>query len=475
MITVNKIINVTGEGPFTYQWTTDDNCVTFSQATGTTTGQIQTTVYFEDETCIGTATVTLTVTSACGNSLPQEITFTDPCDNFTLNSITYTEPFKFSVTAARPGCSFTSFSWTYDNAVWTQVSKIDNTFQSVLTLTPKTTTLPSTTIVSVKATDCEGCEKTAVYTYTFCTPVAQNIVVNMYPVDDEYVSGSFTIPDASGCSSSIDYDTFSFSLPSGFTATQGTDNVFVFTGPESSSTSFSGAYTVKNDQGITSTTGNITFIYHTSTSKTIFAPNKTFTLDCEDNPGDVVELDLETILVVSSGATVDWSTWQLVLPPTPKSSSITLSTNSQGKHVLSYTIPNPIQADVFSWTIKDTNGIPCDSVTYTVVDCVEAPIGTDDTETVACGSLTEFDVLTNDNGNGSPIDITSVTIVDAPATGTCTVQSDGTILYQAPEAYDGEVTFTYKFKNTSGTWSNDTTVTITIQCAGTDANVILCN
>jgi len=116
-----------------------------------------------------------------------------------------------------------------------------------------------------------------------------------------------------------------------------------------------------------------------------------------------------------------------------------------------------------------------DAVVYTVVDCIQAPIAANDAVSVVCQTSTVLDILTNDNGNGSPIDVSSVVITQAPTVGTVLVNSNGTVTYTTALPYTGTDTFKYKVKNISGALSNEATVTVTVICAGEDVNVALCN
>lgn len=107
MIQVNKIIEIDGgTSPYTYQWTTDDPCITFSMSSGTTTGSIETIVYATSEACLTGSTVTLTVTDAVGcQDILTPVTLANKCANLTVSPITKSDINTFSVSAATPDCT----------------------------------------------------------------------------------------------------------------------------------------------------------------------------------------------------------------------------------------------------------------------------------------------------------------------------------------------------------------------------------
>ena len=78
-------------------------------------------------------------------------------------------------------------------------------------------------------------------------------------------------------------------------------------------------------------------------------------------------------------------------------------------------------------------------------------------------------VLSNDEDSDGELDVDSVSIVSAPATGEALIESDGTLAGTTIEyAHDGsgevddEVTFTYTVADEDGVLSNVATVTVSI-------------
>jgi len=220
-------------------------------------------------------------------------------------------------------------------------------------------------------------------------------------------------------------------------------------------------------------------VHKGASSETITATDINYTLDCNTVAGEVIEIPIEDNLVVADGASIDWSSWELVTSSSqsdPVSDSITLSTNGSGEYVIRYEVPNPIVADIFRWIICDTDGNCTKAITYTVSECAEAPVANDDSATVACGDTVEIDLLVNDTAGGSGLKANTITITESPSHGSVVVDTaTGVASYVADELFNGTDTFKYTVENSYGSVSNEATVTVTIICAGADTEVALCN
>jgi uncharacterized repeat protein (TIGR01451 family) len=102
------------------------------------------------------------------------------------------------------------------------------------------------------------------------------------------------------------------------------------------------------------------------------------------------------------------------------------------------------------------------SFTYTICDigqpsvCASAPVSltvnpvpavltaTPDALTLTAGTPTTIPILGNDFNNGQPVSISTVTVtVTTPATGTATVNLDGTIIFTPTPGFTGPISFTY--------------------------------
>lgn len=109
-----------------------------------------------------------------------------------------------------------------------------------------------------------------------------------------------------------------------------------------------GSYVLIADNGIRSTSAEITFIFgNIADARTISIPNKTWNIDCSDLAGDTISLNIEDELVVSSDSTIDWSSWQVVMSPS-NTSDPTLTTDINGNHIIEFELPDPLVNDSFA-------------------------------------------------------------------------------------------------------------------------------
>lgn len=477
-----------GEAPYSYVWDSDVSCVTFSNPSGTSiNGQIQTTITFDTEACLTSATITLKVIDNTGCSVTETVTVDNPCSNFTFDTITYQAPYTFIASGSNPECRTIDIEWDYDDLLFKEVSQIGSGSTSTLTLSLNSAlnSYPATTTIIATGTDCKGCEIEETYVLPICIPQAQSLSASLSCDDEAFKSGTITIRSLTGCTgATIDWTTLNVTLPSGFTYTQGqvggevVGKINIQAPLSTTPGSYTGQYTVKTTDGIISTTGNINItVADCAPEVTIYIPNKTIQVDCSDMAGDVIEIEIEDDIVVASGATIDWSSWMLVTPPSPTSPSITLGTNSSGDRVINYEIPSPMTgSDSFGWTLCDTDGKCASTATFVVVlDCPTPPTATADSYCTPCGETTVLDVLTNDLGGGSPLDISSVSITSSPTKGVASLPGNGTILYTPNSGQIGADSLQYTVKNTSGSESSAATVTIDIICAGEVGAVSVCN
>lgn len=485
MITINKIIQVTGQLPISYSWSSDIPGVSFSTGTTSTDGLIQTVVTFASETVLTNATITLTVTSACGNSLAQEITFTNVCSSLTLTDPTVTRQgsdYVFTVlgSTAAENCAALNFNWIYDTQVWDRISINNSSFTSSIRLRLRPNVNPASSVITIQASDCTGCEETVEYTYSFCRPVSPAVVTNLYTNGFSYQGNTLTLPVPIGCTDFVpDWSTLIFNVPAQFTNVSTTPQQILLTTPNTTPVGvYQGSWTVRDAFGVESVAGPVTIIVNPTTSTntpTISGSNQVIILECAVEPGDVIEIPIRDNLVLTPGTVIDYSSFQLVTPPVPLGTiDPVLGTNSNGDRVIRYTVPSPVAQDAFSWIIRDTNGNPSQAITYTTLGCVQAIQAEDDAYTVVCGSTTSFNVLQNDIVGSGAINPNSLQVVAAPTQGLATISS-GQIQYIAPAGYSGEITFTYRVADVFGTFSNDATVTVTVVCAGADAQAVLCN
>ncbi len=119
--------------------------------------------------------------------------------------------------------------------------------------------------------------------------------------------------------------------------------------------------------------------------------------------------------------------------------------------------------DTFTYRVTDGARTSAPgTVTIRVSGVNDAPIAQNDVRTTETAISTRIPVLTNDTDADSPLNLTSVQVVDAPNDGFVTINGDGTISYQSDTTFTGVDTFTYRVADDTGAFSNVATVTITV-------------
>lgn len=490
MINIPQTFFFQGQGPFTYLFTSNNASVVISSVSGTTVSPtLQVTFSFPTEAVLLSSTITLNVTSACGTSNQHTVIIPNPCDSFTVSPISFTadgNELVFIVTGSNQGCSNIQYVWSYDMSSYTVITQLDSSTQSSLRLRKLNTTTTTSTVGVTVTNPCNGCTKTRSYTVTPCVPVAPNVnftfsrdkAGNLNPV-----TLSFTAP--TGCTDFVvDWSTIVIDLPAGFTYTANGNNVTITALGTPALTNYTGTYTVDGTNGVTSTIGNINIGVQPSagTGSTISIPNTVISLDCDVEVNDVVFIPIENV-TTAPGASVDWTTFQVLSSPAPigtVSNTITfgigLGPGSPPIPYIQYTVPASFVQDAFAFTVADTLGNFMTSTVFTLTECAVAPVAVDNAFTIACGDLEVFDVIANDTSADSPIDRSSLVITQAPIYGSHTVNGiTGNITYQANAGFAGTDIIKYTVASLSGGVSNVATVTITIICAGVNQSVVLCD
>jgi hypothetical protein len=489
MINISQTFSFQGQGPFTYLFTSNNASVGFSSVSGTTTSTtLQVTFSFPTEAILLSSTVTLNVTSACGNSNQHTVIIPNPCDTFSVSPISFTvdgTELIFIATANNQGCSDLNYVWSYDMSNYQIVTQLDGSTQSSLRLRKLNTTTTSSIVSLVVTNPCNGCVKTRTYTVTPCVPVAPDVNFtfsrdkgnNLNPV-----TRSFTAP--TGCADFVvDWNTIVIDLPAGFTYTVSGNNITITPPANPPLTNYTGTYTVDGTNGVTSTIGNINIGVQpvAGTGSTINIPNTVISLDCDVEEDDIVSIPIEGI-TTAPGAAVDWTTFQVLSSPAPIGTvsgtivfGVGLGPGAPPIPYIEYTVPAGFVQDAFAFTVADTNGNFMTSTVFTLTECTVAPVAVDNAFTIACGDLEVFDVVANDTSADSPSDRSSVVITQAPLYGSHTVNGvTGNITYQADAGFAGTDIIKYTVANVSGGVSNVATVTITIICAGVNQSVVVC-
>ncbi len=486
MITINKKIQITGgEAPYFYQWSTASSCLTFDKASGVIAGNVVETVFqFADVACNAT-TATLTVTANCGNTQTLTVNTSNPCNAMLISPIsvtTTTQNKTFRVTAGGANCSNLQFTWSFDTAVWEQVSKVDSSSDSVLTLRPKQYVPGSTSISVVAKENCKGCTKSASYSYVFKPASAQDKVIYLFK-DNLSSTGNYVsaLTDFAFFAPDLDFATSeaSLELPGGMVAVlnplDSSKTKYVFSTADKTALQ-KGYYTMRDNFGGITNKASLSFIIVDTTGYSINLIPYSANIPCELTAGSVLDIPLEdgSRYVIDTGRSIDWSTFKIITPPTSASPSIVLS-STNGKRVIKYTVPTNLGVDAFSWTVSDDIGETARPVLYTIIKCVPKPVANNDALSMVAGSTTSFAVTLNDVFTGSALDPKTIQITSVDNGLTVTPTTDGKVTIVAASGISGTKVFKYTVKNLQGVTSNEATVTVTVINAGSDLSITLCN
>jgi hypothetical protein len=489
MITVIKSYQITRPSVYTstynYTWESSSSCVSITPSSGVSTGIVTSQFTFLDESCLTNTTFILHVIDVNGCKGDFPISISNPCSALELSSISEQPGYLLNATASSPNCSAVNFSWRVDESLFSLQQTFNSSFSSAVQLSFKNTVqdFPASSVINLRATDCNGCVKETNYTILICKPAVSNVIANLYCTSGSYASSPIFIPNPTGCANfTPNWNTLSFINTNNFSIVREANltlpnYISVSTRDLSTVPGFYSAfYNVEDQNGITSQNGTISIIVYPCTGSPISIPDFTYQIDCTAEAGDLVDIPLSNRIFTTAETVLDWNTWQLVLPPTPLSSNITLYTDIQGNHFIRYEVPAVSGSDVFRWSICDTLGNCAQSSTYTIIlDCATPPVLTADTTCAGCGNSKIINVLDNDVPGGSPMNLSTLTITSLPQYGTAIPLPDGTILYNANPNYAGSDIFSYTISNVSGSTAVPVNVVVDIVCAGEGGEVTLCN
>lgn len=249
MLTQNITVNVSnGTAPYEFQFLVDDQCATFEENVITSSSQSVTNeITYQDAACRDSVTMSVTIIDAKGCTQTIPITAIDSCINFNLNPINQTADYSFDVSASSPGCSEVQFTWSVNSRLFDAVSRQDSNFTSslVLGIDENAGRLPSSSSITVTATDCNNCSATETITFPICTPVADNLVMSLNCTNSlpgaAAISPTVQIPEPSTCTTPIDWSTIQFNLPTGISAlTTANEDEYVFVAGQTADTGLLG-------------------------------------------------------------------------------------------------------------------------------------------------------------------------------------------------------------------------------------------
>ena len=214
------------------------------------------------------------------------------------------------------------------------------------------------------------------------------------------------------------------------------------------------------------------------TPSQIYGINHSENMPCPNNIGDSVLVDLTNY--VFSSLPIDWTTFQFI-PSAGQTVSGNTLTGLLGDatfgvgNILTYTSTANIPSEVVQWSVCNTGGACAPAITFTyLTNCPTAPVAVNDTACAVCGQTTvPINVVSNDTGVSNPY---VISIVTYPTYGSVVVNPNGTLNYTPNANYSGNDTIVYNVTNSiNGQVSNNATLTISVACAGTDANFTACN
>ena len=493
MITLNykkKVIG--GIAPYSFNISSSNPCTTISPINGISNdGVLDFTVNFLDTDCLEGNQINITGSDNSGCPFSFVVPTNNDCGSLVLDSISQSSPFTFSVSSSRPGCvGNLTFEWSFDNTLFNTESQLDSGFTSSITLklNPFIQQYPDTTEISVKVTDCVGCEKTVTHKFGFCEPSYEDSTTDLYCSIDSssnflgFVHNNLVLPVTSSCVGvDIDWSTLSiesqasdYELMSFTNNNDGTINIVADSSLANTTQII--RYSVENTQNIR--TPSITIVANIleciPQSSTIVLGDIVDTIDASLSPGDTINIPVDSAIVAGNPSEVDWTTFNVNSTPTSSSPSIVLATDINGVHSIAYTLPNPITTDTFTWTVCDLNSNCAQSSTVTLIEPSVAPSAVDESACSICKAPVIIDVQSNDIAGGSQIVANSTQIVTLPSLGSVQVLSDGKIKYTPESDVQSATTFQYTIQDVLGNTSNTATVTVTVICSGQNSTYSVC-
>ncbi|MFY8297407.1 Ig-like domain-containing protein [Pseudoalteromonas sp. SS15] len=120
--------------------------------------------------------------------------------------------------------------------------------------------------------------------------------------------------------------------------------------------------------------------------------------------------------------------------------------------------------DALAYSFQDNEGASSNEATVaiTVTRVNKPPIAIDDSFDVDEGTALELNLLQNDSDTDGAINISTIEVIDTAQFGDLEVLSSGNVLYTNTDQSTSIDSFTYRFKDNEGVFSNSATVTINI-------------
>ncbi len=438
---------------------------------------------------VTTGTVTLPNTNGTGNL------------NQTISTLPNGAVVTYTVTVAIPS----GFTGSLSNTAAVTSLTPDPTPGCTACTTTPITAAPSADIVTTKTTTATGYVPGGTVTYTITVrnngpSNASNVnVVDNAPTGTTISSwsaavtnGTVILPNTNGTGNlnqtiatlpngAVVTYTVTVAIPSGFTGSL--SNTAAVTSPTPDPTPGCTACTTTPITAAPS--ADIVTVKTTQTAgQTTFTPgeNVIYTITVTNNgPSNAATVNVKDI--APTGTTiVAWTasvtTGSVTLPNTSGTGNLdeTIATLPNGA-VVTYTVTVQTPA-TFAGTLSNTatvtsttpDPVPacaaCTTAPLTAITVATAPVADNDALEGKTDNTLTIPVLNNDKpGTGaspSPIDPSTLEIVEQPKHGTVKISEDGTLTYTPDRGYTGQETFTYRVQDEAGNWSNVATVTLNI-------------
>ena len=119
--------------------------------------------------------------------------------------------------------------------------------------------------------------------------------------------------------------------------------------------------------------------------------------------------------------------------------------------------------DSFSYSIKDNDGVTSEANVQISIDSInDHPLAQDDGAVLDEDSQITLDILANDTDLDGVLDVSSVVIMNSPASGTLEVNSDGSVLYIPDANFNGSDSFSYQVSDDAGDSSKTALVSVDV-------------
>lgn len=494
MININRVIGVTADAPFNYEWILNGCDVDVSPLMGPASTTVNSTFTFYDQDEIESCNIELKITDSNGCDQEFDISFINPCVGFTAtieNTVGYFFVASTSGGSGNPGNYL--YEWNYDTTIWGP----STSFGIATLIGAPNPGVAGTTTIYLTVTDEEGCQVTTSFNYTFCAPTIDAFDIINIGCDPSnssgYTTGSIDLNDyVTPCvGDDIDWTTFDITAIiaidgpptplSAFDISQTNGIISIQPLINLPSAAFAFVFSVTTFGGIVSAQNNF-FIAFTEPG-CVPGPDPVLLLEpceCEIeicDPPAVGSINLDNCF---TGADVDRSTVQIIgMSPFIVGNS---AVYNDATNEIVYDAQNVGDGSDQVWvTFSTFTGQISPVLNVTIItDCTpddEPPLAVADIQCIGpSDSQITFNVTSNDIGDF--IDPTSVVITDSPEFGIASVGADGQVTYMAtnpPLNQNDEFSYVVSNGGGMGGVSNEATVTIFGAYAGDYNNISVCS